>query len=43
MMFDSGLTDLDEAIFLSKYIFLIEDIAKTFPGKVGYYSKRKKF
>jgi len=43
MMFDSGLTDLDEAIFLSKYIFLIEDIAKTFPGKVGYYSKGKNF
>ena len=43
MMFDSGLSDLDEAVFLSKYISLIEDIAKTFPGKVGYYSKGKNF
>ena len=42
MIFDSGLADLDSDLFKKKYISLIEDLANSFPNKVGYYCKGKK-
>ena len=41
MVFDSGLTDLHSELFKSKYIFLIQDLATSFPNKIGYYCKGK--
>ena len=41
MIFDSGLNDIDSNIFRSKYLLMIEDIAKSFPNKIGYYFKGK--
>ena len=41
MVFDSGLADLNSNLFKNKYITFIEDIANSFPNKVGYYCKGK--
>ena len=41
MIFDSGLGDLNSYFFKRKYIPLIENIANSFPQKVGYYSRGK--
>ena len=39
MIFDSGLADLHSNIFKKIYLSFIEDIANSFPNKVGYYCK----
>ena len=41
MVFDSGVGDIDAENYKLKYISLIEDIAKSFPNKIGYYSRGK--
>ena len=41
MIFDSGLLNIDKKFFESQYIFLIKNIAETFPKKIGYYAKGK--
>ena len=41
MIFDSGITDIDLVTYNSKYISLIEDLANSFPNKIGYYFKGK--
>ena len=43
MIFDSGITDIDLVTYNSKYISLIEDLANSFPNKIGYYFKGKFF
>jgi len=41
MIFDSGLSDLHADLFKNKYISLIQDLANSFPNKVGYYCRGK--
>ena len=41
MVFDSGLADLHSVLFKDKYIPLIQDLANSFPNKVGYYCRGK--
>ena len=41
MMFDSNLYDLNDKFFETEYIQILENIAKEFPQKVGYYSRGK--
>ena len=41
MVFDSSLYDLDEINFHQIYIKILQDIAISFPNKVGYYSRGK--
>ena len=41
MIFDSGVQDINSTIFNSKYIFLINEIIKSFPSKIGYYFRGK--
>ncbi|MDC3131707.1 uroporphyrinogen decarboxylase [Pelagibacteraceae bacterium] len=41
MVFDSSLHDLDEINFHEIYIKILQDIAISFPNKVGYYSRGK--
>lgn len=41
MIFDSGLADLDSDLFKNKYIYLIQDLANSFPNKIGYYCRGK--
>ena len=41
MIFDSSLYDLDKSSFKNIYTRVLEDIAITFPKKVGYYSRGK--
>ena len=41
MVFDSGVGDLDAENYKFKYISLIENIATSFPRKIGYYSRGK--
>jgi len=42
MVFDSGLADLHSDLFKNNYITLIQDLANSFPNKVGYYCRGKK-
>ena len=41
MIFDSSLYDLGSIDFKEKYSSILEDIALSFPNKVGYYSRGK--
>ena len=41
MIFDSSLHDLGSIDFKEKYSSILEDIALSFPNKVGYYSRGK--
>ena len=41
MIFDSGLADLNSDLFKNIYISLIDDLANSFPNKLGYYCKGK--
>jgi len=41
MIFDSGLSDLNPYLFKEKYIYLIKNLADSFPGKLGYYIRGK--
>ena len=41
MVFDSSLYDLGEINFHKNYIKILQDIAISFPNKVGYYSRGK--
>ena len=41
MIFDSSLYDLDRSNFKNIYTQVLQDIAITFPKKVGYYSRGK--
>ena len=41
MIFDSGLADLNSSLFKNKYIYLIRDLANSFPNKIGYYCNGK--
>ena len=43
MIFDSGLADLNSNLFINNYMPLIQDLARSFPDKVGYYCKGKNF
>ena len=39
MIFDSGLADLQSDLFKNKYFFFLQDLANSFPYKIGYYCK----
>ena len=41
MIFDSGLIDLDSNLFKNRYVSLIQNLANTFPKKLGYYCRGK--
>lgn len=43
MMFDSGISDLDNNFFKDKYHLLLKNISNSFPNKVGYYARGKTF
>ena len=43
MMFDSGISDLDNNFFRGKYQLLLKNISNSFPNKVGYYSRGKTY
>ena len=43
MMFDSGISDLDNNFFKGKYHLLLKNISNSFPNKVGYYARGKTF
>ena len=43
MMFDSGISSLDNDFFKSKYQLLLKNISNSFPNKVGYYSRGKNY
>ena len=43
MMFDSGISDLDNNFFKDKYHLLLKNISNSFPNKVGYYARGKAY
>ena len=43
MMFDSGISDLDNNFFKDKYHLLLKNISNSFPNKVGYYARGKTY
>ena len=43
MMFDSGISNLDNNFFKDKYHLLLKNISNSFPNKVGYYARGKTF
>ena len=43
MMFDSGISSLDNDFFRGKYKLLLKNISNSFPNKVGYYSRGKNY
>ena len=43
MMFDSGISSLDNDFFRGKYKLLLKNISNSFPNKVGYYARGKKY
>jgi len=43
MMFDSGISSLDNDFFRGKYKFLLKNISNSFPNKVGYYARGKNY
>ena len=43
MMFDSGISSLDNDFFRGKYQFLLKNISNSFPNKVGYYARGKNY
>ena len=43
MMFDSGISSLDNDFFRGKYKLLLKNISNSFPNKVGYYARGKNY
>ncbi len=43
MMFDSGISSLDNSFFRDKYYLLLKNISNSFPNKVGYYARGKMY
>jgi len=43
MMFDSGISSLDNDFFRGKYKLLLKNISNSFPNKVGYYARGKSY
>ena len=43
MMFDSGISSLDNDFFRGKYQLLLKNISNSFPNKVGYYARGKNY
>ena len=43
MMFDSGISSLDNDFFRDKYQLLLKNISNSFPYKVGYYVRGKNY
>ena len=43
MMFDSGISSLDNDFFRDKYQLLLKNISNSFPNKVGYYVRGKNY
>ena len=43
MMFDSGISHLDNNFFKDKYHLLLKNISNSFPNKVGYYARGKTY
>ena len=43
MMFDSGISSLDNDFFKGKYQLLLKNISNSFPNKVGYYARGKNY
>ena len=43
MMFDSGISSLDNDFFRVKYKLLLKNISNSFPNKVGYYARGKNY
>ena len=43
MMFDSGISSLDNDFFRDKYQLLLKNISNSFPNKVGYYARGKHY
>ena len=43
MMFDSGISDLDNNFFRGKQNFILKNISNSFPNKVGYYARGKTY
>ena len=43
MMFDSGISSLDNEFFRGKYQLLLKNISNSFPNKVGYYARGKNY
>ena len=43
MMFDSGISSLDNVFFRDKYQLLLKNISNSFPYKVGYYVRGKNY
>ena len=43
MMFDSGISSLDNDFFRGKYQLLLKNISNSFPNKVGYYVRGKNY
>ena len=43
MMFDSGISSLDNDFFRDKYQLLLKNISNSFPNKVGYYARGKNY
>ena len=43
MMFDSGISSLDNNFFRGKYQLLLKNISNSFPNKVGYYARGKNY
>ena len=43
MMFDSGISSLENDFYRGKYRLLLKNISNSFPNKVGYYAKGKNY
>ena len=43
MMFDSGISSLENDFYRGKYRLLLKNISNSFPNKVGYYARGKSY
>lgn len=43
MMFDSGISSLENDFYRGKYRLLLKNISNSFPNKVGYYARGKNY
>jgi len=43
MMFDSGISSLENSFYRGKYRLLLKNISNSFPNKVGYYARGKNY